>query len=64
VELPGHAPAYRYRLIASIILAEAARQLGPRTRSSRPPRHPYESALTLTRSIDGDLVTTAELVTY
>jgi hypothetical protein len=64
VELPGPEPAYRYRLIASIILAEVARQLGTPARPARAPRHRYESALTLTQPSDSDLVTPGELRQY
>ena len=63
VELPGPDPAYRYRLIASIVLAEAARQLGVRPPRRRPARYRYESALAATMS-GADLVTAAELDAY
>ena len=48
VELPGLDFPYRYRLIASIVLAEAARQIGRPAVAGRPaPRRglTYESAL-------------------
>ena len=63
VELPGPDPAYRYRLIASIVLAEAARQLGVLRPRRRPARYRYESALAARQS-EADLVTAAELDAY
>jgi tRNA G18 (ribose-2'-O)-methylase SpoU len=75
VEVPG--AAYRYRLVTSIVLAEAARQLGIRT-GARPRRpygvpappgkrrrqaHRYDSALA-TVDPDGELLTPADLVHY
>jgi tRNA G18 (ribose-2'-O)-methylase SpoU len=68
VELPRLDFPYRYRLVASIVLAEAARQLGTRS-TGRPagrPRHrlSYESTLTLGAPTDIDLVTPVELREY
>lgn len=68
VDLPVAGFPYRYRLIASIVLAEVARQLGrqPARQPSRPPRGrlTYDSALAVTPSADIDLVTPQELNTY
>jgi tRNA G18 (ribose-2'-O)-methylase SpoU len=68
VELPRTGTPYRYRLAASIVLAEVARQLG--TRRADPParsgRHPltYDSALKLRAPTGVDLVMPHELDTY
>lgn len=67
VDLPRPDFPYRYRLVASIILAEAARQLGtrPTGRPARPPRQPtYESALTLDAPTNAEVVTPQELFRY
>jgi hypothetical protein len=68
VGLPGTAAGYRYRLIASIVLAEAARQLGLRAGAVRVrppvPRPAYRSTLPLEPAADVDLVTPPELETY
>lgn len=63
VEVP--AAGYRYRLVASIVLAEAARQLGIRPAAGRPARDRFAhgSTLTLDRP-DADLVTPSELLAY
>jgi hypothetical protein len=60
VDVP--ASADRYRLVASIVLAEAARQLGIRP-ATRPRRFAYESTLTLVPP-DADLVHPDELLAY
>jgi hypothetical protein len=60
VEVPG--PGSRYRLVASIVLAEVARQLGLRP-AARPRRFAYESTLALV-SPDADLVPADDLLTY
>lgn len=60
VDVP--ASADRYRLVASIVLAEAARQLGIRP-ATRPRRFAYESTLTLVPP-DSDLVHPDELLAY
>jgi len=62
IDLPAVAGTYRYRLAASIVLAEISRQLGSRPhRAARRPRYP--SAVS-TIEADADLVTPAELSTY
>lgn len=66
VDLPGG--GHRYRLVASIVLAEAARQLGIRPAggpAGRPvrARFAHESTLALTPP-DADLVTPSELLAY
>jgi len=68
VNLPSRDPAYRYRLVASIVLAEAARQVG------RPPAGPaprairrgltYESALEVAAAGTGEIVWPDELRAY
>jgi tRNA G18 (ribose-2'-O)-methylase SpoU len=65
VDLPVADFPYRYRLVASIVLAEVARQLGPRS-TGRPSRKrlTYDSAFDLTASADVDLVTPGELDRY
>jgi len=68
VELPSVAFPYRYRLIASIVLAEAARQTG--ARSARGPRLPvrrgltYKSALETVAAGVADVVDPTDLNTY
>lgn len=68
VDLPTTTHPYRYRLTASIILAEAARQLGPVAPSVKPDRRgrglTYESALPALSTAAVDLVYAAELRTY
>jgi len=68
VDLPGPAREHRYRLVAGIVLAEAARQLGARTagRAARDPRGglSYGSGLALGAPSDVDLVTAWELAGY
>ena len=68
VELPSAAFRYRYRLIASIVLAEAARQTG--VRAARGPRLPvrrgltYESAMASVAAGVADAVNPSELNTF
>jgi tRNA G18 (ribose-2'-O)-methylase SpoU len=66
VEAPG--AAGRYRFVTGIVLAEAARQLGPRPDGSagRPPRKglSYRSALDLADPSAGDVVEAWELLRY
>ncbi|AVT33071.1 hypothetical protein C6361_30575 [Plantactinospora sp. BC1] len=68
LELPAANVPYRYRLVAAIVLAEVARQLGTRApgRPGPAPRHRprYDSALALGDSPDAELVTPAELESY
>jgi tRNA G18 (ribose-2'-O)-methylase SpoU len=68
VALPRPNFPYRYRLIASVVLAEATRQLGIRStgRPAHRPRNPltYESTLTFGAPTDIDLVTPLELHEY
>lgn len=68
VDLPTITHPYRYRLTASIILAEAARQLGPVAPSVKPDRCgrglTYESALPVVSTAVVDLIYAAELRTY
>jgi tRNA G18 (ribose-2'-O)-methylase SpoU len=68
VALPAKDFPYRYRLIASIVLAEAARQIG-RAMAAEPTPLPrrgltYESALTLTASAEADIVPLEDLKEY
>jgi len=65
VDLPVADFPYRYRLVASIVLAEVARQLGPPA-TGRPPRKrlTYDSAFALTDPADVDLVLLGELSGY
>jgi tRNA G18 (ribose-2'-O)-methylase SpoU len=65
VALPAEDFPYRYRLVASIVLAEAARQIG-RAAAAEPIRRPrrglmYESALTVAATAEADVVLTDEL---
>jgi len=68
IELPETAFPYRYRILASIVLAEAARQLGTRPtggRGYRPRRQlTYESTLTSAAPIGAEPVTPGELYEY
>jgi hypothetical protein len=67
VELPTRAFPYRYRLLASIVLAEAARQVGRPTVTGRPaPRRglAYESALEVAATGGGEVLSPAELRAY
>jgi tRNA G18 (ribose-2'-O)-methylase SpoU len=67
IDLPVADFPYRYRLIASIVLAEAARQIGRPAVAGRPaPRRglTYESALELIAAGAQDVVSPVELRTY
>jgi hypothetical protein len=67
VELPAATFPYRYRLAASIVLAEAARQVGRPAAPGRPaPRRglTYESALEVAAAGGGEVVWPAELRDY
>ncbi|MDW5323638.1 TrmH family RNA methyltransferase [Plantactinospora sp. KLBMP9567] len=68
LEVPAAGVPYRYRLVAAIVLAEVARQLGTRAsgRTGPAPRHRprYDSSLTLVDSPDAELVIPAELEAY
>lgn len=66
IEAPGTPARSRFRLTASIALAEAARQVGIRTpkgrRGFRPPR--YDRALTIAGDEGGEWVSLAQLAEY
>jgi tRNA G18 (ribose-2'-O)-methylase SpoU len=67
LDVPAEPAPYHYRLIASIALAEAARQVGQRERlPGRPPRAEplYDRALTLLAEEAGETVELAELTAY
>jgi tRNA G18 (ribose-2'-O)-methylase SpoU len=68
LDLPTAPRPYRYRLTASIVLAEVARQLGPVAPRVKPDRGrrglTYESALPAASNAAVDLVSAAELRTY
>jgi tRNA G18 (ribose-2'-O)-methylase SpoU len=67
VELPMSTFPYRYRLIASIVLAEAARQIGRPAVVGRPAPRPgltYESALEVAAAGGGEVVSPSELRDY
>ena len=67
VELPAATFPYRYRLVASIVLAEAARQVGRPAVPGRPaPRRglTYESALAVAAAGREEVVWPAELRDY
>ncbi len=67
VALPTNAFPYRYRLLASIVLAEAARQIGRPVVAGRPaPRRglTYESALEVASAGAWEAVSPAELRSY
>jgi hypothetical protein len=67
LDLPERSFPYHYRLIASIALAEAARQVGQKTRvPGRPPRAEpmYDRALELLASEAGETVDLDELEAY
>lgn len=68
VALPAEHFPYRYRLVASIVLAEAARQIG-RAVAAEPTRRPrrgltYESALTVAATAEADIVLPKDLREY
>jgi hypothetical protein len=62
IDLPAAPHGYRYRLTASIVLAEISRQLG--RRPHRPPRNPRHASAVTTVDTDADLVTAVELGAY
>ena len=68
VDLPARDFAYHYRLVATIALAEVARQVGRRARPDLPrPRRPeplYDSALNLLAEEQGETVYVDELERY
>ncbi len=67
LELPCEEFTYHYRLIATIALAEIARQVGRRTRGvTRPPRTAplYDSALQVLEEKQGEMVYPEDLDTY
>jgi tRNA G18 (ribose-2'-O)-methylase SpoU len=67
VEIPVATYPYRYRLVASIVLAEAARQIGRPAQVGRPaPRRglTYESALEVAAAGGGEVVSPSELRDY
>jgi hypothetical protein len=62
VDTPGPQP---YRLVASIALAEAARQIGLRAARGRGPRHAgYERALPIGLPGVGEVLTLDDLMDY
>jgi tRNA G18 (ribose-2'-O)-methylase SpoU len=68
VALPAENFPYRFRLVASIVLAEAARQIG-RAAAAEPIRRPrrgltYESALTAAATAEADVVLPKDLREY
>jgi tRNA G18 (ribose-2'-O)-methylase SpoU len=68
VALPAEDFPYRYRLVASIVLAETARQIG-RAVAAEPIRRPrrgltYESALNLAAGAEADIVLADNLRAY
>jgi tRNA G18 (ribose-2'-O)-methylase SpoU len=68
VALPAEDFPYRYRLVASIVLAEAARQIG-RAAVAEPIRRPrrglsYESALTAAATAEADVLLPEDLRAY
>jgi tRNA G18 (ribose-2'-O)-methylase SpoU len=67
VELPVSTFPYRYRLVASIVLAEAARQIGRPAALGRPaPRRglTYQSTLEVAAAGGGEVVSPSELRDY
>jgi tRNA G18 (ribose-2'-O)-methylase SpoU len=68
VALPADDFPYRYRLVASIVLAEAARQIGRAAAGERirQPRRglTYESALTVAATTEPDVVSAEDLRAY
>ena len=67
LDLPARSFSYHYRLIASIVLAEAARQVGQRARvPGRPPRAEplYDRALRLLAAEAGETIDLDELEAY
>jgi tRNA G18 (ribose-2'-O)-methylase SpoU len=68
VSLPATTFPYRYRLVASIVLAEVARQVGVSVGGRRRPRRPrslaYESAIDAAARAPADVVTFEQLRAY
>jgi len=67
LDLPSGEGVYRYRLAATIALAEIARQVGVRIPGVRGPRRPpltYDRALDRLIEAPGDVVSLAELMDY
>ncbi len=67
LDLPCEEFTYHYRLIATIVLAEIARQVGRRARGvTRPPRSAplYDSALRVLEEERGEMVYPEDLDTY
>jgi tRNA G18 (ribose-2'-O)-methylase SpoU len=67
LDLPERPFPYHYRLIASIVLAEAARQIGQRAREPvrRPRAEPlYDRALTLREAEQGETIDLEDLAGY
>jgi hypothetical protein len=68
LDLPARDFPYHYRLVASIALAEAGRQIGQRARAAgRPPlreRVAYDSALAVLSAAAGEIVYLDELADY
>jgi hypothetical protein len=68
LDLPSHEYAYRYRLAATIVLAEAARQVGKKAHipsGRRTPGEPfYDSALALMAEAAGETVYLQDLEAY
>jgi hypothetical protein len=67
VELPAPTFPYRYRLVASIVLAEAARQIGRPAVAGRPAQRrglTYESALDVAAAGGVEVVSPSELREY
>ena len=68
VPLPATTFPYRYRLVASVILAEVARQVGVpgpgRPHPPRPPSLTYESAIDTAAAAPADVITFQQLQAY
>jgi tRNA G18 (ribose-2'-O)-methylase SpoU len=67
VPVPGRNFTYHYRLVASIVLAEASRQVGRRTiTKGAPPRRPpaYELKLAMEAQKVGESISFAELMQF
>lgn len=66
--LPGRAPSYHFRLIATIALAEIARQVGQRAATAagdRPLPPPiYDRALDLVNAAEGETIDLGDLAAY
>lgn len=65
IDVDVHRTAYHYRLLASIALAECARQVGRRgDRVGRPRRHVYDMALAAVAGAAGEVMSLEELAAY